>query len=193
MDRFTIITSAEEQFAREVTLGVMIQRPLPALLYIIPGVFFIEYLRRGSAIRRYTQTFMFPRRLALQAAKDLLDGYESASVDRRIETEMKTWLESHRLFSRDLFRAQKAAIEVLIDHYTRLLQSDGESYYELIEGAYESRYDFKEHLNQMTAAEKEIDRAILDLKTDTEQLKKKLEQEEKQVAERRFKILEAIY
>ena len=193
MDKYKIISSAEEQFAREVTLGVMIQRPLPALLYIIPGMFFIEYLRRGSAIRRYTETFMFPRKLALQAAKDRLSGYENSSVDMRIETEIKAWLESHQLISPDLSLAQKTAVEVLIEHYTRLLQSDGESYYDLIEGAYKSRYDFKEYLNKIAAAEKEIDRAILAVAADPEQLNKKLEQEEQQVGERRRKILEAIY
>jgi hypothetical protein len=71
MDKYQIITSAEEQFAREVTLGVMIQRPLPALLYIIPGIFLIEYLRRGTAVRKYTKHFMFPRKLALLSAENM--------------------------------------------------------------------------------------------------------------------------
>lgn len=193
MDKFKIITSAEEQFAREVTLGVMIHRPLPAWLYIIPGIFFLEYLRRGTAIRRYTETFMFPRKLALQAAKDLLNGFESASVDRRIETEISAWLESHHLAHPDLSRAQKSAVGVLIEHYSRLLQSDGGSYYDLIEATYKSRYDFKEYLNEITEAEREVDRVILAVQADSEKLKIKLEQEEQQVAERRGKILEAIY
>lgn len=193
MDKYQIISSAEEQFAREVTLGVMIQRPLPALLYIIPGMFFIEYLRRTTAIRRYTETFMFPRKLALQAARDLLNGYEGSSVEMRIETEIKAWLESHHLFHPELFQAQKAAVQVLIEHYTRLLQSDGESYSDLIEGAYKSRSDFKDHINEIAAAEKEVDRAILAVRVDSEQLKKKMELEERQVAERRAKILDSVY
>ena len=193
MDQYNMITSAEEQFAREVTLGVMIHRPLPALLYIIPGIFIIEYLRRGTAIRRYTQTFMFPRKLALKAARDLINGYESSSVDTRIENEMNAWLESHRLLYPDISRAQKTSVEVLIDHYTRLLQTHGESYFDLIEGAYKSRYDFKEYLNQIAAAEKEVDRAILAVQADSEKLKKRLDLEEQQVAERRRKILESIY
>ena len=68
MDKCDIIMNAEEQFAREVTLGVIVTRPLTAWHTIIPGFFIVDFLRRGSAIRQYTKHFMFPRKLALDAA-----------------------------------------------------------------------------------------------------------------------------
>jgi hypothetical protein len=193
MNNYDMIVAAEEQFAREVTLGVLYQRPLSAWYYVIPGMFFIDFLRRGTAIRRYTETFMFPRKLALQAAHDVLRGYENTSVDMRIDAEIKKWLDSHHLLSPELSRASKMAVDVFTEHYTKLLQADGEGYYDLIEAAYPSRHDFQTHINQIAAAEKEVDRAILVLRVDSEQLKKKLQLEEQQVAERRSKILEAIY
>jgi len=37
MDRYHMIVAAEEQFAREVTLGVIVQRPMTVWHYIIQG------------------------------------------------------------------------------------------------------------------------------------------------------------
>ena len=37
MEKYTIIVNAEEQFAREVTLGVIVTRPLTVWHSIIPG------------------------------------------------------------------------------------------------------------------------------------------------------------
>ena len=193
MNNYDIIVAAEEQFAREVTFGVLYQRPLSVWYYLIPGMFIIDFLRRGTAIRRYTQTFMFPRKLALQAAHDVLRGYDTTSVDRRIHSEIQKWLDSHHLLSAELFRTQKRAVDVLLEHYTKLLQTDGDRYYDLIEAAYESRGDFQEFIDQISAAEKEVDQAILALRGDNEKLIEKLQLEAQQVADRRTRILEAIY
>ena len=193
MNNYDIIVAAEEQFAREVTFGVLYQRPLSVWHYLIPGMFIIDFLRRSTAIRRYTQTFMFPRKLALQAAHDVLRGYDITSVDMRIDAEIQKWLDSHHLLSSELSRTQKMAVDVLTEHYTKLLQADGEVYYDLIEAAYPSRHDFQTYINQISAAEKEVDRAILALRGDNEKLVDKLQLEAQQVAERRSRILEAIF
>jgi len=193
MNNYDMIIAAEEQFSREVTFGVLYQRQLSVWHYIIPGMFIIDFLRRSTAIRRYTETFMFPRKLALQAAHDLMSGYENTSIDMNIDTEIKTWLNSHDLFSPELSRAQKTAVEVLCEHYSKLLSVDGGSYDDLIEAAYTSRHDFQEHINQISAAEKEVDRAILTLLGDNQKLIEKMQLEAQQVAERRTRILEALY
>ncbi len=80
MDKYDIIVNAEQQFAREVTLGVIVTRPLTAWHYIIPGFFIIDFLRRGSAIRQYTKHFMFPRKLAIDAALTELQGKNEKST-----------------------------------------------------------------------------------------------------------------
>jgi len=152
MNNYDLIINAEEQFAREVTFGVLYQRSLSVWHYLIPGMFIIDFLRRGAAIRRYTETFMFPRKLALQAAHDLLSGHKSTSIDSRNEAEIYNWLDSHHLLSPELARAQKTAVDVLVEHYTKLLRADGDSYYDLLEAAYPSRQDFQNYINQIAAA-----------------------------------------
>lgn len=193
MDKYDIIIAAEQQFAREVTIGVLYLRPPSAWQYLIPGMFLIDFLRRGSAIRKYTETFMFPRNLALQAARNLSAGQTRAAVDTHLETEIKNWLTSLHLDTGDLVKAQKATVNLLIDHYAKLLQAEGNSYYDLILNAYPSRESYEGCLHQITAVENEVDRAILGVVGEQQKVKEKLQLEARQVQNRRQKILEDIY
>jgi len=193
MDKYEIILDAEQQFAREVTIGVLYLRPLSVWHYLIPGMFIIDFLRRGSAIRKYTETFMFPRKLALHAARDISGGNTRAAIDTYLETEIKSWLAALQLDSPDLVKAQKETVDLLIDHYAKLLQAEGDSYYDLIQNAYSARESFEAHLREMTAAENEVDRAIMARVGDKPAVKEKLELEARQVANRRQKILEDIF
>jgi len=193
MDKYEMILTAERQFAREVTLGVIVSRPLSVWHYLIPGMFIIDFLRRNSAIREYSKHFMFPRKLAIDAARDLSMDYDTGSVHSRIDSETTHWLTSLNLYSEKLISTQKAAIDVLIAHYEKLLMAEGESYYELIQNAYPSRTLYENHINQLTEAENEVDRALVEKLGESDVLKEKLQLEAQQVTLRRRKILEDIF
>jgi hypothetical protein len=193
MDKYDIIIDGEQQFAREVTLGVIYLRPPSAWQYLIPGIFIIDFLRRGSTIRKYTETFMFPRKLALEAARSLCAGQTREAIDPHLESEIKNWLIAHRLDSQDLALAQKETVGLLMEHYVKLLQAEGQSYYDLIENAYSSRENFEAHLRQITAAENKVDQAILARVGDNPAVQQKLQLEAQQVENRRQKILEDIF
>jgi hypothetical protein len=193
MDKFEIISNAERQFAREVTIGVLYLRPLSAWHYLIPGMFIFDFLRRTSAIRKYSETFMFPRKLALNAARELSGGKTRASIDPQLETAIQNWLTALQLDSPDLIKAQKETVDLLIDHYVKLLQAQGEHYYDLIQNAYPSREAFEVHLREITAAENKVDQAILARVGDRPAVKEKLELEAQQVENRRRKILDDIF
>jgi hypothetical protein len=193
MDKYDIIIGAEQQFAREVCLGVIYLRPPSAWYYLIPGMFIFDFLRRGSIIRKYTETFIFPRKLALEGARSLTAGETRAAIDSHLEVEIKNWLTAHQLDSQDLLQAQKETVDLLMDHYLKLLQVEGESYYDLIEHAYSSRENFEAHLQQIAAAENNVDQAILGKVGDNPVVKEKLQLEARQVENRRRKILEDIF
>ena len=193
MDKYDIIIDAEHQFAREVTLGVIYLRPLSAWHYLIPGMFIIDFLRRGSIIRKYTETFMFPRKLALAAARSLSEDQTRADIDSHLANEIKNWLIAHRLDSQELVVAQKETVDLLIAHYVKLLQAEGESYYDLIQNAYSSRENFEAYLRQIAAAENKVDQAILARVGDNPAVQQKLQLEAQQVENRRRKILDDIF
>ncbi len=193
MEKYSMILAAEEQFAREVTLGVIVSRPQKVWYYLIPGKFIFDFLRRGSAIRQYTRHFMFPRRLAIDAARSRLQEQGQSSERSLIEEDVTRWLNALNLYSQALLEVQMKAIDLLTEHYLKLLQAEGNSHPGLIENAYQNRENFEDFINQITAAEDEIDEAILEKVGDNQKLKEKLLAEKEQVGIRRRKLMEEIF
>jgi len=192
-NKYELIIAAERQFAREVTLGVIVQQPLSVWHYLIPGMFIIDFLRRTSAISRYTKHFMFPRQMALDAAQQLLQGYDKTGLNSRLTADIQAWLNSLHLDSPQLIHAQQYAVELLTAHYRKLLSTEGSSHLELIENAYGSRQAYEAHVRELAAAEAEIDRAIIEKMGSNEKLEEKLRLEAQQVELRRNRILENMF
>ncbi|MBT8363094.1 MAG: NF038143 family protein [Deltaproteobacteria bacterium] len=193
MDKYDIIVNAEQQFAREVTLGVIVTRPLTAWHYIIPGFFIIDFLRRGSAIRQYTKHFMFPRKLAMDVAVVELQGDNKESMRSDIEDNIRPWLESLKLNSPDLLEAHVVLIDMLAAHYQKLLNAEGDTFYLLIEHAYQNRDNFKQFIKTITSTENEVDRQVIEQLGGNEKVKEKIFAEQQQIAKRRQKILDEVF
>ena len=193
MNKYDIIVNAEQQFAREVTLGVIVTHPLTTWHYIIPGFFVIDFLRRGSAIRQYTKHYMFPRKLALDVARDELQGENMDSRDSDLENDIEKWLGDLKLYTPDLVQAHLVLIEILAAHYLKLLKAEGDTFDLLIERAYQDRENFIQFVESVTAAENEVDRQVIELLGGVEKIKEKISAEQQQLAKRRQKIADDIF
>ena len=193
MEKYDIIVNAEQQFAREVTLGVIVTRPLTMWHYIIPGFFIIDYLRRGSVIRQYTRHFMFPRRLAMDAAVSEIQGGDIDAPESDLATEITNWLQPLGLYSPDLVKAHIDLVEILAAHYLKLLKTDGETMNQMIEQAYQNSDDFKQFIRTATAAENEVDRQVIEQLGGDEKVKEKIAAEQEQIARRRQKIMDQVF
>ena len=185
--------NAEEQFAREVTLGVIVTRPLTAWHTIIPGFFIVDFLRRGSAIRQYTKHFMFPRKLALDAAVAVTLEEDKETWNSRIREDISRWLESLNLYSLDLVQAYVELIEPLEAHYLKLLNSDGDTINLLIEHAYQHRDSFKQFIKSITSAENEVDCQVIEQLGSEGKVKEKILADQQQIVKRRQKILDEVF
>ncbi|MCP4626937.1 MAG: hypothetical protein GY850_26020 [bacterium] len=193
MDKYDIIVEAEQQFAREVTLGVIVTRPVTVWHTIIPGLFIVDFLRRGSAIRQYTKHFMFPRKLAMDAAVAEMQGENKESISSDLADNIRKWLESLRLYSPDLAKAHVVLVEMLAAHYLKLLNAEGGTINLLIEQAYQNTENFKHFIETITPAENEVDRQVIKQLGGTEKVKEKILAEQQQIAKRRQKILEEVF
>lgn len=191
--KYDLILSAEEALARQVALGVIVTTPQSVWHYLIPFMFIFDFLRRSSTMRRYTQHFMFPRKLALDAARDVIEGEDQKERLSRTEEEIKVWLETLGLYSPSLQTAQIKVVTRLMDHYTRLLQTEGDTYHELVQKAYMSQNNYQAHLSQLKALEQEVDRAIIEKLGETEKLREKLLAEEEQLERMRQKRIDEIF
>lgn len=188
-----IILAAEEEFSRAVALGVLVRRPLTVWHYLIPGMFIIDFLKRSSEVRRYSGHFLFPRKLALDAAQSISCGEERKKTVSAMSEGVKEWLSSLNLYSGDLHRHQMEAVELLIDHYGKLLGSDGDNYYSLVKNAYNTRENYEAYLSRLASAEEEVDRAIIERLGESEALRERLEAEKRQVERMRKKNVEMIF
>lgn len=193
MDKTNIILSAETQFAREVTLGVIYQLPLPLWYSLIPGMFLFDFLRRNRAISNFTKHYLFPRKSALPAAQSILNGVKKSSVTGRIENEIKKKLNALYISSPDLVKAYHNLVQLLIDHYKKLLCAEGNTYEDLVENAYTRRSSFEAFINKLEKAENRLARIMIEKAPAGKKLEQRINVESEQLRLRRNKILENIF
>ncbi|MGD2124543.1 MAG: NF038143 family protein [Desulfobacteraceae bacterium] len=193
MKKFNRILSAEEIFARQVALGVITTRPLTVWHYMIPFMFIFDFLRRSSIIRQYTKHFMFPRKVAMESAQEIRDGEPREKALLEAEKEIKAWLNSLNLYSEALHLSQVEVVKLLIDHYDKLLSAQGETYDDLVRNVYFNRYNYETYLSQLTSAEKQVDKAMVESLGETEPLREKILAEQEQVDKLRKKTVARIF
>jgi hypothetical protein len=192
-EKHKVILEAEESFARAVALGVHVKRPLSAWHFILPGMFIFDFLRRSSETRRYSTLFVFPRKLALDGALDIIRGENRKEILSQIEEEMKRWLSSLNLYSERFHRKYMDEIDLLVDHYSKLLHAEGKSYRALVNHAYGTRAQYEVYLQQLSAAEQDADRALAEIRGETEEIWEQLRAEQIQVMELRTKEFNQIF
>jgi len=191
--KYDIILSAEETFARSVALGMVAKRPLTPWHYLIPGMFILDFLRRSSEIRRYAKHFMFSRELAINAARDIINGEDTDNRLLRAEEEIKEWLRSLNLYSMSLHQSQMEEVTLLIGQYCKLLNAEGDSYHSLIRNACNNRENYEAYVRQLSSVGKEVDRAIVEKQGDTQALRERLLAEQEQVERLRKKEVDIIF
>lgn len=193
MEKHEIILAAEETFAREVALGVIVKQPRSIWHSLIPGMFIIDFLRRSSKIRKYTHNVIFARKQSLDAAQDIIDGEVKSDRLWRAEEEVRAWLTSLNLYSEELLQSQMSVVRLLVDHYAKLLQEEGDTYYSLVRNGYENRENYELYLSRLASLEGEVDRAIVDKSPADENFKQRLLAEQREVEHRRQKHVDEIF
>lgn len=192
MQNFDLILKSEELFAREVALGVVVTRPLKSWLYLIPGMFIVEFLRRQGSIRRYCDYYMYPRRLALFGAKAILEGAESAQARTHIAADMQQRSASGSAGQTNLLSHQMHIIDVLIPHYQKLLTATGTDYIQLLRSSYNDRSALKKVLKRLNALERERDRCMPKSVMDEYQ-KRHYNAIQNQLSLRRARLVDAVF
>lgn len=162
-EKYDFILSQEESFARGVALALIMRRPLSVWHYLIPFMFMFDFFARKRETEIFAKNFLFTKKLALDAAYQINKGEERQNTLAKIEDEIKNWLTTQNVYSWRIHQGQMAEINLLIDHYSKLLNAEGKSYDALVKNAYQTRRDYEVFLQQLTSAEKEIDRAALEL------------------------------
>ncbi len=190
---YQIALSAEESFSRSVALGLWMRRPLAAWHFLLPGMFLWDIIKRRMAIQQYGGLFLFPRKLALDAALEILRGEDRDGVLSKAENKVKEWLSAQKVYSPRVLRGHMEQVRILLDHYSRLLRAGGVSFSRLIRNTYGTRENYEGYLTRLSAAEGEVDQGLAEIQEGTAESWDRLRAEQVQVAQLRKKEVDRIF
>jgi hypothetical protein len=172
--KFDLILSREQRMARAIALKAIRPKPLSVWEVMVPVIFIMGYMRAKADREVFSQNMLFTKKLALEAALDMIRK-ETSQADALVKIEHKTkdLLSSvpDGIYSEEIRREQLKEIELLIAHFCRLIQAQGKDYAALVVHAYQSLDGYRRFNDQLAAAESAVTQAArrtLGQKTDEE-------------------------
>ncbi len=157
---YHLLLTREKQFAKMVALRVVEKPEISGWLIIAP-LYFVFFWHRFKKYQKAVETFsrelMFTKKTALDAAYDIAQN--GLSRERALQIHFPE--PEDGFADLEIRRQQRREIEFLIDHYLRLLRTEGETHEMLIKNAYQSRTAYLQFLKELQETEKEVNRAVL--------------------------------
>lgn len=149
------IREYEERFAHILAIKVIDKPKLSIWMILIPIIFvyfFYQMKQAGDSRKEFAQNYLIPRMRALSEAVTICNTGKDADIDGIAK----------KLDLPDAARQQYAGLlKVLVEHYTELLQSDGEDCDALIRAAYKSRMNYLFFIKRLSQAEKKFTSELL--------------------------------
>jgi hypothetical protein len=146
---------AQERRLAGFVAGRVIEKPELSIWMILIPIIFLHFFYRLNKVangrKGFVHNFMITRQRALDAA---LEGLETGQVPNPNELcRMSSSPEA-------TYGVYAAWLKVLLDHYGKLLQAEGNSADELIRSVYKTRANYLLFLHQLHRAEKQFDAAL---------------------------------
>ena len=162
--KYNIIHSQERRLAKAVARKVVKFPEFTGLMFVMPPLFLFALLGYGRRVEIVTLNFLFTKKLALDAARDImLKDQSRQDVLAMIDDKTSDILASDKqgVYSERIRRKQINEINLLLDHYLKLLNAEGKSYESLVKNAYQTRDNYKAFLQELTLAERAVNRAAI--------------------------------
>jgi hypothetical protein len=158
--KYDLIYNYERLIGNSVALRVIKSKPIGVWEFLIPIVFILHYMRNKQSRELFIQNYMFTKRLALDAAfKMLKKRLRREDVISSVEGKTRALLtapETHGIYSETIRQQQMIEIDLLFDHYTKLLNAAGEDYDAITRNAYGSRQEYLEFHDLLKSAESKV-------------------------------------
>lgn len=154
-----MILSRETAMARAVALATIKPRPFSVWEVLIPIIFIFGYMRSKETREVFTQNVLFTKKMAMQAAFDMLKKDQTReSVMERIRSKTREMIATipGGIYSEEIRQEQLKEIELLVDHYCRLLNSDGDDYDSLVFNAYQTPQRLTDFFERLQKAEENV-------------------------------------
>jgi len=162
--KYSIIHSRERRLAKAVARSIVKMPEITIWAFMIPFIFFFIFIRYKRASETFVLNFLFTKKLALDAALDIIKkGQSRQDVLARIEDRTSDILAADKggVYSEKIRRQQMNEINLLLDHYLKLFEAEGNSYESLIKNAYQTQDNYEAFLRELTLAEKAVNRVAI--------------------------------
>lgn len=160
--KYDMILSRETAIARAVALATIKPRPFSVWEVLIPIIFIFGYMKSKETREVFAQNVLFTKKMALQAAFDMLKkGHTRETEMERIRSKTREMIASipGGIYSAEIRQEQLKEIDLLIDHYGRLLNSEGDDYDSLVFNAYRTPQQLTDFFERLQKAEESVGRA----------------------------------
>lgn len=157
--KYENILAQERSLAKRVAAAVIPSPPLSVWEITIPPLFFINFFRLKRARETMVLNFLFTKKLALEAAFNIIDkamSKEQVKENLRKKTGDILATDKHGLYSAKIRQKQLQEMELLIEHYLRLLAVEEKEYDAMLKKAYLHRDDYLVFLERLEQLEKEV-------------------------------------
>ena len=145
--------------AQGVAFSLIRPKTLTVWEIMIPVIFILNYAKLKQSREIFIQNQMFTKKMALDAALDMKKKDTSKeTVMAQIQTKTKELVSSvpGGIYSDDIRRQQLKEIDLLVDHFTRLLNAAGKDYASLVIHAYQTAADYSSFLEALKSTENEV-------------------------------------
>ncbi|MBC8463586.1 MAG: hypothetical protein H8D61_01265 [Deltaproteobacteria bacterium] len=157
--KYEHILARERAIAASVARATNPPKPFSVWEFMIPVIFILTFMKNKQTRELFIQNFLFTKKLALQAAFNMIaKGWSRGKAKAQIEQKTGLVLEGENrdIYSDKIRREQFKEIELLIDHYAKLLTAEGNDYGSLVLCAYAHRENYQTFLVQLESAEKAV-------------------------------------
>jgi hypothetical protein len=157
--KFKIIFKRERSMAQGLALSLIRFKTLTVWEIMIPVIFILNYVKLKHSREIFVENQMFTKKMALDAALDMKKKDASPeTVMAQIQSKTKELVSSvpGGIYSDDIRRQQLKEIDLLIDHFSQLLNAEGNDYASLVTYAYQTAADYSSFLEQLKSAENEV-------------------------------------
>jgi hypothetical protein len=153
-EKSALILEQEKEFALTLAAQVLNKPQLSLWMILIP-IFFVFHFndlsKYKSGLKIFADNYIIEKKRALNEA------VETVNKDREPDIRGLAGLPNMNSATRE---KHEHLMTVLVEHYTIMLNSEGEDFSSLIRSAYGSLTDYLLFLNRLNKAEKEINRAL---------------------------------
>ncbi len=160
--KYDIVLTRETSIARLVALKVINPKPFTVWEVLIPILFIFGYMKSKEQREIFAQNLLFTKKMALEAAYNIIKkdrSRESEEQHIKKKTDELLCALPDNLYSEAIRQAQLKEINLLIDHYSKLLCADGRDYCALVTSAYQDREAYEAFQETIKRAEIKVTQA----------------------------------